>query len=89
MSAWRKAGFSYVLLYWLKLERSCPIELCKLNTNPTSRFNKYLQISAQTVRKALKPEFQTQKVQARGNTDAKVIKFENGVAKEAEPLAKH
>ncbi|ODQ59761.1 hypothetical protein WICANDRAFT_68345 [Wickerhamomyces anomalus NRRL Y-366-8] len=52
-------------------------------------FNKYLQISAQTVRKALKPEFQTQKVQARGNTDAKVIKFENGVAKEAEPLAKH
>ncbi len=59
------------------------------NTNPTSRFNKYLQISAQTVRKALKPEFQTQKVQARGNTDAKVIKFENGVAKDAEPLAKH
>jgi len=37
----------------------------------------------------LKPEFQNQKVLARNNTDAKVIKFENGIAKDAEPLVKN
>ncbi|ODV74556.1 F1F0 ATP synthase subunit epsilon [Cyberlindnera jadinii NRRL Y-1542] len=51
-------------------------------------FNKYLQIAAQTTRNALKPELQTNQVLARGKSEAKVIKYTDGVAAEPVPLKK-
>ncbi|CDR44734.1 CYFA0S15e02080g1_1 [Cyberlindnera fabianii] len=49
-------------------------------------FNKYLQIAAETTRNALKPELQSAAVAARGKSEAKVIKYTNGVAEEPLPL---
>jgi F-type H+-transporting ATPase subunit epsilon len=49
-------------------------------------FNKYLQVAAQTTRNSLKPELQKAAVLSRGKTEAKVIKYTNGVAADAVPL---
>lgn len=47
-----------------------------------------MQIAAQTTRNALKPELQTNQVLARGKSEAKVIKYTDGVAAEPVPLKK-
>ncbi|QEU60355.1 Atp15 [Kluyveromyces lactis] len=51
-------------------------------------FNNYVSVAANTVRAALKPELQTNSVLARSKSEAKFIKFENGVASEPVPLKK-
>ncbi|SCW01494.1 LAFE_0E00870g1_1 [Lachancea fermentati] len=50
-------------------------------------FNNYMAIAAQTVRSALKTEFQTAQVLSRSKTDARYAKYEKGSAvSDSEPL---
>ncbi|CUS21746.1 LAQU0S03e09802g1_1 [Lachancea quebecensis] len=50
-------------------------------------YNNYMAIAAQTVRSALKNEFQTAQVLGRSKTEARFIKYENGTpTAEAQPL---
>ncbi|EDO18095.1 hypothetical protein Kpol_1045p82 [Vanderwaltozyma polyspora DSM 70294] len=48
-------------------------------------YNGYVNIAAQTVRKALKNELKTNTVLARSKTEAKFVSFENGAPK-GEPV---